>query len=142
MINIETKRMIMCIEYEVENRKLKLPETKNEDINLLKLKPSLGINFYEKENIKNKICHINLSDSKRRLEISYGIDNKQLENQKYMKEGVLAFINWLFAETDEKELHARIYDNDKSQHILESLGFIENGKAEYGEQWFTLRKNI
>lgn len=139
MINIETERMVMNIGYEIENRKIKFPKRNNTEINILNLKPAPGIFFYDKGNTANKICHISLSDSKRRLEISYGVDNKQYENQKYMKEGVNAFVNWIFAETDETELHARIYNNNKSQHILESLGFIENGKAEHGEIWFTLK---
>lgn len=137
MINIETERMIMSIGYEIENRKIKFP--KSEYTNILEIKPTQGICFYDKENPTIKICHIGLDDSRRRLEITYGIDNKNYENQKYMKEGVNAFVNWIFAETDETELHARIYENNKSQHILESFGFIANGKAEYGEIWFTLK---
>ncbi|MCI8587016.1 MAG: GNAT family N-acetyltransferase [Clostridia bacterium] len=139
MINIETERMVMSIEYDVINREIRFPEN-NGNINILDLKPAPGIIFYEKGNSENRICHINLSDSKRRLEISYGIDNKEFEHQKYMKEGVCSFVNWLFSETSEMELHARICNNATSQHILESAGFVKNGKAEDGSTWFTLKK--
>lgn len=42
MINIETERMVMSIEYDVINREIRFPEN-NGNINILDLKPAPGI---------------------------------------------------------------------------------------------------
>lgn len=128
MIKKETERMIMVVGYDIVNKKIEFPKP-NKKIDLLKLKEAPGISFYEKENICNKIVHMSLINSNGGLEISYGISNTKYRNKKYMKEALDAFVSWLFLETDEKEINARICNNDVSQHILESAGFFENGKA-------------
>lgn len=141
MIKKETERMIMHIEYDIVNKKIEFPKSNNEKVNLLKLKKAPGIYFFEKGNISNLIVKMSFKKSDDKLEISYGIPNVQNRNKGYMKEALKFFINWLFLETDEKELNARIYDNDVSQHILEITGFFENGKTQDGSLLFTLTKN-
>lgn len=110
-------------------------------LNILNMKPATGMEFgfmFFDKATGNNVCQIHFENKRRKYEVSYGTD-EVFRGRGYMKEALNFFVNWIFSNTEVKELVALINNNDKSQHILESTGFTFFEKDEFGD-WFIIKK--
>lgn len=142
MIKEYSKHMICKSEMTMKNG-IPIPPAEQifSRMNLLNLQPTTGMEygfmFYDKDD-KENICHIHFENKRREFEISYGVE-EPFRGNGYMKEALLFFINWIFANTAIDHMYALINNNPVSQHILQVCGFAYEEHDTHGD-WFVIYK--
>ena len=117
----------------------------DEKIDLLNLQPRnpeyMTFQFYDKKQ-KVNICHIELTNKRNRLEVSYGTQ-EEFQNKGYMTEALEFSVKWVFDNTDEKTIWA-LPNGDISKAVLRKCGFKDYEACDFlpDMHWFRIEKDL
>ena len=145
MIEIKTKRLIGRSDMHIEDKHI-VYRQKNNAINILNLKEATGQEtgfcFYDLNSPEIEICHVGISCTRNRFEVSYGTE-EGYRHQGFMIEALNSFTHWVFEQTDKNEIWG-LPNGPESQHILEKCGFAYWGPVENtnSSKWFVKRRNM
>lgn len=124
-MSIRTARMIICPEFEMKAGFPQLDQTRNIQLDIVNLKPSIRKGFVGYlPNSKTEVCHVSLECIDGKYEIHYGTETI-FQGNHYMSEALPVIISWLFTNTKIDTLYARIGDNPPSEHLLIKNGFVK-----------------